>query len=366
MPLKFHRPPPQLLLSASALLGLLFTVWVCLPPAYKNFQELQSDYGQTLANLTAKRVVDASFKGDLVRLQGVLQELVTHPHVVQATIHDVDSNLLVQAGEARPAPETHSPYSASIVLHDSLSGYITVTLANFENKLSSSVKTVTVIGLFLVLIMAYFVIKTDTVVWIAPQEKPADIAPNEDEVSEVGDVAKETITKEQDNDQYVYTAIHVKNLSVLKQQLNSETFRLTVAKLEAIISDVIALYGGKDFQAQENYYSLRFRTDDGLNESIFRASCSAYIIVELASIINKIPLDLAAFVSANENDIVPAKLPVAGLVMDATAAQEDLIQRRLQFMEVGTEDGRYIVANFEQPFSQLLENQRKQLAKQFS
>lgn len=357
MPIKINRIPGLAFVCMGIIPGLLFSWLMLTPGANTRFIEAQEDYGQTLATATARRVIDAFFKNDLVRLQAVLQDLVSYPHVVQATIHDVENRLLVQAGEGRPALSEHSAYSASIVIHDSIAGYITLTLQKFDQPLQNASRRLVNISIFLVLALMVILYRAHSFEWIRSEpDKKEILAENSDEI-------EKTATENSANmEDLVYTIIHVKNLDVLNQQLTNDVKRGTFGKLENILRDVQALYGGQGFYLQDNFYVLKFATGDTLNETLFRAACSAFLIVELASIIDKIPLDLAAFVSANEADLVPAKLPVAGLVLESQAAQDELIQRRLNFMEVGTADGRSIVANFEQPYSALLENQRKHLA----
>lgn len=363
MPVKINRIPGLTIFCAGALSGLLLACLLIIPDMSRHLETAQKEYGQTLATTTSKRVIDASFNQDLVRLQLILQELVSHPHIVQATIHDVENNLLVQAGEVRPAAERHTPYTASISLHDSIAGYVTITLQNFDRPLTAILGVLQILAVILFALLAYSLYQAKSIEWIA-SEKPTDNSSQTVESTSADDEV-EAASKEQLDEEHrqVYAVIHVKNWDVLKQQLATEMFRTTFSKLETIIRDVMALYNGYDFSSKDNFYTLKFNASDAMNEAIFRASCSAFLIVELASIINKVPLDLAAFVSANKEDLVPAKLPVAGLVMETHAAQDELIQRRLNFMEVGTEDGRQIVANFEQPFCTLLENQRKQLVK---
>lgn len=361
MPVKINRIPGLTIFCAGALSGLLLTCLLIIPEVSHHLETAQKEYGQTLATTTSKRVIDASFNQDLVRLQLVLQELVSHPHIVQATIHDVENNLLVQAGEVRPAAESHTPYTASISLHDSISGYVTVTLQNFDRPLVSILTVLQVLSGLLVAALAYSLYQAKSIEWIAP-EKTSDTTSKVIENKPVDDGTDEEVEVPVEEElNQVYAVIHIKNMDVLKQQLATDMFRTTFNKLENIIRDVMALYNGNDFSSENNFYTLKFNASDAMNEAIFRASCSAFLIVELASIINKVPLDLAAFVSANREDLVPAKLPVAGLIMESHASQDELIQRRLNFMEVGTDDGRRIVANFEQPFCTLLENQRKHL-----
>ena len=357
LPLKIKRIPGLVVFCGGILLGVILTCFVVLPKINKQLVNAQTDYGQTLASLTAQRVINASFNNDLVSLQVILQDLVTQPHIVQATIHDVENKLLVQAGELRPLATTHSAYTASIAIHDSISGYITVTLRNFTHHLDIIPKFLIAIALVCILLSSLSLYQTQALEWVtSPSRQMADNA-----ATMLTDVNKNDAA---DEIEPIYVVVHIKNHDVLKQQLTHETFNATFRKLEKIFRDVFALYNGREFHLQQNYYILSFRNDDATNEAVFRAACSAFLIVELGSIIDKIPLDLAAFISSNKNDLIPAKLPVAGLVMESQSARDELIQSRLNFMDVGTDDGRSIVARFEQPFCHLLENQRKYLSAQ--
>ena len=365
MPVKIHHFPALALFASGALIGVLLVSMAFLPKIQTLAVNAQNDYGNSLASMTARQAIDASFNHDLVRLQLILQDVVANPHLAQATIHDVENNLLVQAGEVRPTETGFSAYTSSIVLHDSVAGFVTITLKNFDKESGEAGKIILFSILFLCALIAWSIYRERALEWVPPvKSKTNQTGETFTENQEDADGHK-TNTAEEENAEdipSVYAVIYIKNHDVLKQQLNRETFHATLQKLEGVIADVLALYNGREFHREENRYVLSFNAIDATNEAIFRASCSAFLIVELASILDKVPLDLASFVSANRDDLVPAKLPVAGLILESQAAQDELIQRRLLFMEVGTEDGRTIVADFEQPFKSLLENQRTQLS----
>lgn len=309
--------------------------------------------------MAAKQAVDAAFNHDLVRLQVILQDVVANPQTLLATIHDVESNLLVQAGEDAFKAASGKLYSSPIVLHDSIAGYVGVTLDSKHTGLSSEM-TILGIVLFVLTMVALWNLRSSGALEVTASPARArstspDAAQQEDDDSDEIYVEDDQLTPS------VFSVIHIKNLDVLKQQLNGQNFRETIARLEKIIADVMALYGGKKFVLVDNYYVLTFKANDSFGEALFRAACSAYLILELASIIDKIPLDLAALVSAQENDVTPEKLPFAGLIVEASAAQDELINRRVNFMDLGKNDGRQVIAGFQQPFQTLLDGQTKQL-----
>lgn len=331
---------------------VIFSILV-IPSATNIATNFTAIYGQALASQASKQAVDATFNHDLVRLQVILQDVMENPYTIIATIHDVENNLLVQAGDSRTGLQNSVIFTSPIVLHDSVAGYVGVTLDKQPWSLSSLITLIFAIAALLLCLSVWSMFHSTAIDWRNTVGESED-----DQV----DMNEEDTTSSAESEEKVFSVIHIKNLGVLKQQLNGQNFREAISRLESIIADVMALYGGRHFQLIDNYYLLEFGVQNERGEALFHATCSAFLILELAGIINKIPLDLAALVSANEMDIVPEKLPFAGLILEATAGNETLITRRINFMELGTEDGRRVVSGFHQPFHTLLENQRKQLS----
>lgn len=363
MPIRITRFPPLGVLALGIFTGIL-TAFLLIVPKLENAAERhRQNYGNALATMAANQAIDATFNHDLVRLQVILRDIMENPQTTLATIHDVENNLLVQAGEARPGSAHQTSYTAPIVLHDSIAGYLTVNLENDPDAAQPILLMLLLIELLLIAVAAWsfreagaIQFSVDFHQWLP---RIADRTGHEEELA---DETPAEETPEIEETPEVYAVIHIKNLAVLAQQLNSETYNATLSRMEKVMSDVMALYGGSGYEFRDNFYILFFNANDATNEALFRATCSAHLIVELASIINNIPLDLAAFVSANKDDVTPASLPIAGLILEERAASDELIQRRLQFMEVGTDDGRLVVAGFEQPFQTLLDNQCRQLS----
>lgn len=363
MPIRITRFPPLGVLALGIFTGILIAFLLVFPKMEGTTERYRQNYGNALATMAANQAIDATFNHDLVRLQVILRDIMENPQTALATIHDVENNLLVQAGEARRGDTRQTSFTAPIVLHDSIAGYLTVNLENDPDALQPLLLMLLLIELLLLAIAFWsfreaggIQFSVDFRQWLpgntsrGDREQTPPEEPPEEEPLEVEETPE------------VYAVIHIKNLAVLTQQLNSETYNITLSRMEKVMSDVMALYGGSGYEFRDNYYILFFNANDATNEALFRATCSAHLIVELASIINNIPLDLAAFVSANKDDVTPASLPIAGLILEEHAASDELIQRRLQFMEVGTDDGRLVVAGFEQPFQTLLDNQCRQLS----
>lgn len=349
MKIKIHFFPP---LAAAALSAGLITCLLGLfliHHAANKEQALRDDYGQAIARLAAKQAVDASFNHDLVRLQVILQDVMENPHTLLATIHDVENNLLVQAGNNLFAGKGQV-YTSPINMQNTVAGYLSVTVTRDKHA------TLLLVTPIVALAILFFTFALSLLL----QSKAITYAFSGRVANEPDHALSEVIVLEEPKEE-VFSVIHIKNLNVLKQQLNGQSFRDTIARLEQIISDVMVLYSGHQFQLIDNYYILKFHTHNNRGEALFNATCSAWLILELAGILDNIPLDLAALVSAKADDLAPEKLPFAGLIVEATAGSEELIHHRIEFMELGTEDGRSVLAGFKQPFRTLLENQRQQL-----
>ncbi len=363
MPIRITRFPPLGVFALGMFFGVLCAFLLVFPKMQDATAQSRHNYGNALATMAANQAIDAAFNHDLVRLQVILQDIMENPQTALATIHDVENNLLVQAGDARPGTPYQTSYTAPIVLHDSIAGYVTVNINNDPDAMQPLLILLLLIELLLIAVAVWSFREAGGVELslnfrdFLPDSKFPEVSDEQVAVEEPGREEPEA-----DETPEVYAVIHIKNLAVLGQQLNSETYNNTLLRMEKVMSDVLALYGGSGYEFRDNYYILFFNANDATNEALFRATCSAHLIVELASIINNIPLDLAAFVSANKDDLTPASLPIAGLILEERAASDELIRRRLQFMEVGTDDGRLVVAGFEQPFQTLLDNQCRQLS----
>gem|GEM_PF-619678 len=392
------QPLPRLALFLLGLFaGILVITLATLPPAQQINQSQLDNYGRTMARMASQQAVDAAFNHDLLRLQVILQGVMENPLTQLATIHDVENNLLVQAGDSRKPTKNSSNYTAAILLHDSIAGYLGITLQQPTQSLAALQSTILWFELVLAAMIVWLIwrsgsVEIDLKQWLSrlPAFNGGSFSQHTDQPSETlsstaNDIAP--ISLSMTTVPCVYTTIRVKNLTVLKQQLNGASLRKTLTRMETIIADVVALYSGYSFSLEGECYVLRFPIHESQSEALFRASCSGYLIVELASIIHNIPLDLAAFVSVanptdesadplpgehpneqasdaettQENEV--SNLPIVGLALDSLAARDPLIGRRLLIVDVSSGDDRKLVTGFRQPYQNLLENQRVEFEK---
>lgn len=123
----YRRLPPLFYLSLGALLGLLLTAYVLGERAEQKNIELLKEFGTSVVSMAAKEVVDAAVSENLVSMHAVMQEVVAQPRIQMATVHNLEQQLLVQAGQVKVGVP-HQIYSAPIPLHDSLAGHVTIAV----------------------------------------------------------------------------------------------------------------------------------------------------------------------------------------------------------------------------------------------
>ena len=361
MNLKIKHVPILTVLCAGAIPALIIS-WLTFVPGIKKKIETQDEYYlEALTSLTAKQMVEAAFSSDLVSMQVQLTDIADQPNTLFAAVYDAENTLLVQAGDPHFLADKTVTQTKAITLEESIAGYVSVTI---EKTPGVSLPSQLFIGLLVMLL-------TFLAGWSLYESKALDIQlpnrfkkpkeePEEEDLPKPSTPVEKALPQEEPAP-LVYAILHIKNLGVLRQQLSGESFRKTISKLERILADVLALYGGEEFYLEDNHYTLCFRATDSEGEALFRAICSAHLTLELSGIVNKVPLDLAALVTTSDQDLKAEQLPIAGLHIEEAVAAESIIDRRIQIMDVSDDESRKVVSGFQQPFQTLLENQRKQL-----
>ena len=124
----FHRNA-WLPLCLGLLVGLIAASALYSHQQQQLLESQDQDYGRALSTLAARQAVDATLNHDLVSLQVILRDIASNGRVVNATIHDVENRLLVQAGDsASPGSLGLRNFSAPVTFHDSVAGHVTITL----------------------------------------------------------------------------------------------------------------------------------------------------------------------------------------------------------------------------------------------
>ena len=80
--------------------------------------------GQHLSQQLASGATSSLVQGDKLSLQSQLMQLINNPLITRAAVYDVANQPIAEAGEG----EAGSSFTASITYHDSMAGYVLVTL----------------------------------------------------------------------------------------------------------------------------------------------------------------------------------------------------------------------------------------------
>lgn len=383
MSIRLKTFPPLSIFSMGAILGALLVTLMLVPRLITSGEANLNHYGNALATMAAHQAVDASFNHDLVQLQVILRDVMENPNTLLATIHDVENNLLVQAGNHHQAGENGLTYTAPIVLHDSIAGYLTVTLKKYQDATRSVLMFLSLFIAALTAVAAWSLYESRAIEWVPSSLQPqttrtsknkehlnnsnehTDLLntelPDTEETSEETDSSLENTPEEMVQ---AYAFIQVANLQRLTQQLNASTLNNTLAKLEAMLGDVLALYGGRGLEREAHGYCLVFEapsTDP--HEPLFRAACSAHLVIEMAKTIDKIPLQIGACINAEADEYSLSHIPPGELLLNSTAAKNTVIAQRLKHSLMDELAPFHGVEQFLQPYQSLLANQLNQLVK---
>ena len=300
--------------------------------------------------------------------------MAANPGVILTTIHDVENNLLVQAGNTLLAQSTDTPmraYAAPITLHDSVAGYVTVTLTVTNNHHEAVMVTVAIIALLLALIAALSLHEHRAEVFIRrPAKTPEDRPDIEAHQSQDLDIGEDDDATEIEIAS-AFAKVRVTNLSILHQQLSADVFHATTSRLEQLLDEVLALYGGRRHDQgtgdahQTGDYLLRFDDDSGNSvEAAFRAICGTWLVRHLAAQLRPFPLQLGVGISVdNPADVESTTAPVnsAKLLIEEDLANQPLLRDRLQLLDDPAHRGKLHLAGFQPPFGALLDRQYQQL-----
>ncbi len=268
---------PLFIISITTLICLLLSTSLLQQQHHQRLDLRTDHYGDALASLAAKQATDATLNHDLVSLQVTVSDVARNPHVLSSTIHDVENNLLVQAGDS---PNTgdyqqteHHSYTAAITLHDSVAGYVTVTIdsqALYQQQDDT--------WLLALLGMAAGLL----VLSVLNARQQTDTSPSNDQSPQPEPTAKEdsdTIHSQQ-SPIIIHLSYRCLNWPTLAGQLSRTLKQQLFEELEGRLSGINALYSGKIVMAQEDTIELQFTGDD-IGNTTFRAICASQLFFSL-------------------------------------------------------------------------------------
>lgn len=113
-----------LVLTVTLVFMTVLSLWLYAGQAERSI----SRFGTTLARQLAQSSVDALVRGDLVSLRAQLEKITDVEHVLDATVYDINDQVLAEAGEP-PAQLPESAiraFPAMITFQDSIAGKVVV------------------------------------------------------------------------------------------------------------------------------------------------------------------------------------------------------------------------------------------------
>ncbi|MAZ88804.1 MAG: hypothetical protein CL693_14285 [Cellvibrionaceae bacterium] len=268
---------PLFIISITTLICLLLSTSLLQQQHHQRLDLRTDHYGDALASLAAKQATDATLNHDLVSLQVTVSDVARNPHVLSTTIHDVENNLLVQAGDS---PNTgdyqqteHHSYTAAITLHDSVAGYVTVTI---DSRALYQQQDDTWLLALLGMAAALLVLS----VLNARQQNDQPVSDKQESAPSAPSEADTEIRHSGQKPIIIHLSYRCLNWPTLTRQLSRTLKQQLFEELEGHLSGINALYSGKISLAQEDSIELQFTGDD-IGNTTFRAICASQLFFNL-------------------------------------------------------------------------------------
>lgn len=368
--IKINKDFPR---SAIFTLGLGLGICLVILPLTSKIDRIisaQDDaYGEALVQATAREAVEAAFQQDLISLSAILESVVSSPKVQQAAIHSVEGRIMVQAGKDQFQEDKRAnAFQATISLQDSVAGVVTLktTPTNWSSLLSSrlylAIATLSFLfSAFITYVNGTFSLKQ----FRSAKFNSESISTPDDQNAELASDAFLDEPEEAAISEPAFATLCIKNIATLQQQLSGDSFRTTFRKLESKLNHISQLYGAVECHWERDRYFIEYRAAKP-EDALFNAACATRLMLDLAGITNRIPLDLSGQISlARENTLVD-DMPFVGLAVHQAQDAFAMIEDRVELLELGDNLGsRRIISIFFQPYDELLKNQTSQLSEQF-
>jgi len=332
-------------------------------------------YGEALTRLAARQAIDATLNHDLVSLQVAMQDITQNPHLLSATIHDVENRLLVQAGSSpnlspNNRPSDYRSYTSPITLHDSVAGYVTVTIdINAIYQQQDEAWLLALAALFISLIGWCLLNHTDAE---SNTGNPPKQTPQSAELPQ-----RHTSQK---SDAQVNLLLQSYNLNTLNKQLSGSKREHLFKQLERQLSGINTLYNGQIIEASGQQLMIKFSDTDSSN-ACFRAICAAQLLFQLQADVSGLQLEYSAAVVPSEDSkllseqmrysalLYQAQIQLQAqksqrLVLNAQHQGGSQLEQRLQLQPIDNSDWLEVEA-LQPSYQALLDKQVKQLQQMF-
>ncbi|UTF61841.1 hypothetical protein [Gilvimarinus sp. DA14] len=360
---------PLLCLCSLVLLALgLLGTGLTLHYAKQQQNTQASRYGQAMAERAAAQAVEPALAQDMISLQVILQSLAAQPAVHGATVHDVENNLLVQAGGGNLATELQAAqFAAPITLDTHIAGHLTVTLALAPvHRLYANY----------LWIWSLVVLACIGALWLGDhylavyQARPPKVKkkPKPTPTEHDDTVAEQTFAMDgseddalpsefEDEDEStthyaVQVELHFLNLPALQQQLTKQGYELRLSRFKQQLQGILALYTGH----QESFDDKCLRlcaTADTRENAIFYGICISQLAVGLSESSDSPRLKLAASISESGCEQPPALTPYQIWLSDAIS--DSALSGYIRLSDT------QLVEEIKPPYKALLERQQTQL-----
>lgn len=377
--LHLYRNYPQLSLCSLLVAGLgILASLLYLSHTDRLQHQAMQEYGQMLATSAAQQAVDATLTQDLVSLQALLQDVSRSPHVVGATLHNVENRLLVQNGHRPDQGVAGKRYhfTAPVAVHNNIAGYLQVTLEMPRySALDKRFLVIWLIAVAFALLMIWWSVQLQWWKQLRDQlPSPGKLMHNLVEtLPTIPEAPPEpqpvTEPAPPPPRRAVRLTVELTNLQRLYQQLHREGFANLLRRFDQQLREITLLHDGKLRRFEQDTLLIDFISEHPL-DCTFRALCCARLLHGVCARAGSPRLQLAAAITTTltpeeetSNSLLhrfmteqqPGPRPQKGETLIEPGLISDDLRERVE-LEAGH------LLSFRAPYKDLLQRQENQLA----
>ena len=365
-------------------------------------QELR--HGGALAISVAEKIAPILARGDLIRLEVSLQQLLARHHLLQLSVFDIEGRALGVAGAA--AAGIGNLYRSPITIEGNIAGESVIIMAPDASLQELQKMSLGLFSLALLLSLLAAVLGS---IWgqslsqrllkaiglLALSEAPVDNEASRDELTQLDtaisrlplDLLKPTASSTASSGDYQQASllyISLTSLSTHVETLDEASLLNSTELQRRLISGAAELYGGKLSVARQFGLLVSFGEAHNSGEPAYRAVAAAWLIKQVAASMSielplRIKLSLACGFSAcgvgssadiypdlynqhliDELESVTSDKPENILLTDAVAEDMQVSSR----CRLSNGAGQWSLANFTEPYHDLLERQQELLLRE--
>lgn len=374
-----------LLTATCSLLSCLLLVVATVQSHQRLAEDNLEHIGNNLSQQLAYSATSSLVQGDKLSLQSMLKQLLDNPLIIRAAVYDVANQPVAEAG----GDKTGSSFTASVTYHDSMAGYVLITLDPTPLTKKSSGLGWQLTGLSLLISALVYLLTlplgrhlSDLLQALGQLVRAHNYPANTIGIDklysgrdELQQLVQRVLTGPATGEKYGDQGVAVVHIQAQGEQP-------VLAQFVQRLNNICKLYDGELQLSRPGGISLLFKQSDDDQQYPFQAICCAYLVHRLMSeqqpdinfgmglAIDEQPGEqLFAQQNLIEQALRIASHHLDGIIGDQAIFDHDSVAHRIRSDDLEkqySEDVWRVFEGFNDPYEALLARQLNSLEKQLS